>query len=152
MKYILLVFSILFFAGCGPGRLSTMSGKPEISVSGIEKVKVMDAIAAWSASQGQSVVVTNDYGLTTQGKKDAGAFGMSIPVKTVFTIIKKDTILNIFAMQSTVVDKKSWESGEAFNSSTFKTVGQEEKELNQQSDYERIQSELEDLKKFIVSQ
>ena len=144
---------LLFICGC-VGKLATESGHPEITISNVDKQKVLDGIVAWSASKGQHVVSTNEYGLTTEGPVESGF--ITIHAKTYYTIVKRDSSIRIYASQSTRVDKTSSEKiGEDKNGlsiTTSKTVGQEERQLRTQEAYDRVQASLEEIKAFILSQ
>ncbi len=151
-KYFLVFVLFFCFAGCFTGKLATTSGKPEIQIQSIDKKKVLDGIAAWSGMKGQSILSSNDYGLITEGDKNVGIFGMAIPVKTIFNVISNKQNVVIYASQTIKVENQSYEKGEGFNNYDWKTIGEKEKQLESQDDYERMQKELKDLRDFILTQ
>ena len=150
---LFLLSMFLLLSGC-MGKLATESGAPEVTVPGVNKQTVLDAIAAWSASKGHSVIASNDYGLTTQGLEEGPI--VNFFAKTIYTVVKKDSSIKIYASQSVLTDKTSSEKiGEdkhGLDITTSKTVGREERQLMKQDDYDRIQAKLEAIKAFILTQ
>jgi hypothetical protein len=127
--------SFLFLlAGCGTtspqGKLSTPSGRPEVTIPNSNIQTVMDNVAAWLASQGKPILGTGVYTISALFTKQNSLLGITYKSNytTVYTIVQNGANVSLYGV---VVNE------------------QNNNEQTEQSDYEDMQKELIQIADFI---
>ncbi len=155
--------AVLFVSSCASvGKLPTPSTKPEVTLANTNKKDAIDALVAWSATQGRQVVATTEYSLTTTGQMDARAsnnilWDVSTVARTIYTPVVKGGNVTIYAQRFITFTEESDASNRYGAGSTPKgttvsitTSHEKVEEYNSQRAYEEMQIELEDFARFFV--
>jgi len=148
-----LLFVILFYSCAPPARLTTPSGKPEVTIIGISTPFILKDIDTWSSRNGYAVAERTDTSISTylEGvilvenwqKKDIPTRDVYIvPTTSVYTIRRSGDTATIYLRR---FDTKKRESNGMFSSEDQIVI----KELTSRKDLEAMQKDLEDVAKFI---
>jgi len=127
--------SLFLLSGCAttsPGKLSTPSGRPEVTIPNTNIQTVMDDVAAWLAGQGRTITGSSMYTISASFKKrgsNNGIFYSMLEHEAMYTIVQTETNVELYE--------------KIFN------VSNGSDELTSQSDYEDMQKELTEIAEFI---
>ena len=147
MKIILILF-IAFLCSCAsPGKLTTSSGKPEITIDGKSRLDVAVALRNWAPTKGQIVVSFDSNAISTNSSVEVSTgLGMkqSVGAKTIYNIIKKDKSTGVYALRFIAATREPFGYYKALPIASVLT-----NEYDSQDGLEQIQKELEDLAQYI---
>jgi hypothetical protein len=151
-------FSLLMLvASCASvGKLSTPSTKPEITINGADKQKVLDALVAWSATQGRQVEATTQYSVTVTGAMPARTsnnvlWDETVMARTMYTPVVKGNDVTLFAQRLiSYVKEENVHSNVGSNRVVGRTTQDITEDYNSQRAYEELQIELESFSQFFA--
>jgi hypothetical protein len=128
---LIITSSLALLTGCAstsPGKLSTQSGRPEITIPNSNIQTVMDGIAAWLAAQGKPIVETGVYTISASITKPDSFMGISYKssATATYTIVQNGANVELY-------EEESGHGGD----------------FTEQSDYEEMQKDLTQIAEFL---
>lgn len=152
MKHML--WCLVLFFGCAPtAKLSTSSGRPEVTIIGINNSAILNDIATWSKRKGQEIGERTDSSISTftegiimvdtwetrnQPTKDT----YQVPNVNFYSIKRSGDTATIYL--------KQYQTTKRASTGVYTGDGQTvTKELTKQADLERMQSDLNEIAQFI---
>jgi hypothetical protein len=157
VRYLTAIILLLLVSSCASvGKLATPSTKPEITISNTSKQQVLDALVAWSATQGRQVESTNQYSLTTTGAMSARTennilWDENVMARTMYTPVVKGNDVTLFAQRLiSYVKEEDVHSSPGSNRVVGRTTQDITEDYNSQRAYEELQIELEDFARFFA--
>jgi hypothetical protein len=147
---------ILISSCASVGKLATPSTKPEVTLQNATKRKALDALVAWSATQGRQVTATTEYSITTEGQMDARTssnilWDESSVARTIYTPVVKGNDVVIYSQRFITFTEESTASnnyGNSNNGVTLTSSRDKTEEYNSQRAFEEMQIELESFARF----
>jgi hypothetical protein len=159
LRFFAALSVLVLVSSCASvGKLPTPSTKPEVTLQNATKKNALDALVAWSATQGRQVTATTEYSITTEGQMDARTsnnilWDQSSIARTIYTPVVKGNDVVIYSQRFITFTEESTASNNYGNPNkgvTLKTSRDKTEEYNSQRAFEEMQIELESFAKFFA--
>ena len=151
MRYIIIVFFAAFLYSCAsPGKLTTTSGKPEVTFEKKSRSEIAGALRNWAPTKGQMVVAFDTNAISTNSSVEVSTgVGMkqSVGAKTVYNIVRNGANTSVYALRFIAASREPFGYYKALPSASVLT-----NEYDSQDALEQLQKELEDFTIFVKNQ